>query len=1377
MHSEEISQRQTGDDLNTRFEQASKQQSNNNDLNPELPAENLDLEIFFELSSDLLCITKNGYIQRINAAFSASLGYSEQDLIGKRFISFIHPEDQPQNLDLVPAGQTVSTENRYLCKDGTYKLITWKNGTHPQTGLTYRVGKNISNEKIEQILPVTFNHSQDKSGEEKILKINAELETLIQQRTAELQTANNWLTGIINSNNDIIAALDTKFNFIAFNQAYQTEFKTIFGVDIQIGANLAESIAHLPTEQKKAIGVWQRALNGEKFVITEDFGVEQLKRSYYELSFNPIKDESGKIIGASHIVRDVTAKKQAQKQIENLNIQLEERVKEGTQQLEIINQSLEQEIYERKRSEARYSSLIFATTQAVWTCNAKGEFIEPQPSWQLLTGQTQAEYSGWGWLEAIHPDDRQATLQNWQNSISAMLQQRANGECPYQDEHRIKTADGTYRHFISRAVPVFNENRIIEEWVGIDIDITHRLEAESALRESEYRLRLAQKAAKAGAWDWDILNNIIRWSEEYYQLYGLDISTQPSYENWLSSIHPEDRKNVNQATLSALETQNNITLEFRVLHPNGIRWFYCLGEIFRNEAGEPTRMTGIVFDLTQRWQLEEALRISEERFRQFAENINDVLWVSNIKQGQLLYVSPAYEQIWGRSCQSLYENYFTWIEAIHPEDQPGVREEFEKQVAGEKYDTQYRVVRPDGSIRWIRDRGFPIAGPSGEPDRAAGIAEDITERKNAEIAVQQAQEKLLLHVDNSPLAVVEWDSQWRVVRWSAGAERMFGWKNQELVGKHFTDWEFVYQEDVPAVRDFILQIIENRQRQIFSKNRNYTKQGSVISCEWYNSTLKDESGNITSVLSFALDVTEREQMQHSLQVNRERLDLVLDASQLGLWYCDLPFSKLQWNSKCKEHFGLSPDTEVTIELFYNTLHPDDREPTRIAIEQSITNRTEFDTDYRTIGQDGKMRWVRAIGRAFYDQNGIGRRFDGITIDITERKKAESEKEELLQRERFAREQAETANRIKDEFLAVLSHELRSPLNPILGWAKLLRSRTFSRAATDRALETIERNAKLQTQLIEDLLDVSRILRGKLTLQIAPTNLSPIIESAIETVRLSAAAKSICLSTNLDRSLGLVMGDSGRLQQVVWNLLSNAVKFTPTGGEVEVLLQKANNSAQVIVKDNGQGINPEFLPYVFETFRQADSSTTRKFGGLGLGLSIARHLVELHGGNIKAESLGEGSGATFTVEFPLISSSVKIANSEEFPGFLNIAGVRILAVDDEPDMLDYLGFVLESAGAVLTAVSSAEEALEMLQSQRFDVVVSDIGMPVMDGYELVQELRKMNSEVASIPAIALTAYAGEYNEKQALSAGFSLHLSKPVEPDKIVESILSLIITD
>jgi signal transduction histidine kinase/ActR/RegA family two-component response regulator len=398
----------------------------------------------------------------------------------------------------------------------------------------------------------------------------------------------------------------------------------------------------------------------------------------------------------------------------------------------------------------------------------------------------------------------------------------------------------------------------------------------------------------------------------------------------------------------------------------------------------------------------------------------------------------------------------------------------------------------------------------------------------------------------------------------------------------------------------------------------------------------------------------------------------------------------------------------------------------------------------------------------------------------------------------ARAEAEAANRIKDEFLAVLSHELRSPLNPILGWTKLLRSRKFDEKATDRALETIERNAKLQTQLIEDLLDVSRILRGKLVLNVCPVNLVTTIEAALETVRLAAQAKEIQIQTLLDPNVGLVSGDSNRLQQVVWNLLSNAVKFTPSGGRVEVRLEKVGEGlkvsrlqvegsntnvqpstqyAQIQVSDTGKGITPEFLPHVFEYFRQENSTTTRQFGGLGLGLAIVRYLTELHGGSVLAESPGEGLGATFTVRLPLRVADAEATQDEAQPDCsANLSGLRVLVVDDEADIRELVAFILEQSGAEVTVTASAEEALIALNQSVPDVLLSDIGMPEVDGYMLMRQVRALSPERGGkLPAIAFTAYAGEYNQQQALAAGFQLHISKPVEPEKLVSAIASLVV--
>ncbi|MFN6570430.1 response regulator [Dendronalium sp. ChiSLP03b] len=376
------------------------------------------------------------------------------------------------------------------------------------------------------------------------------------------------------------------------------------------------------------------------------------------------------------------------------------------------------------------------------------------------------------------------------------------------------------------------------------------------------------------------------------------------------------------------------------------------------------------------------------------------------------------------------------------------------------------------------------------------------------------------------------------------------------------------------------------------------------------------------------------------------------------------------------------------------------------------------------------------------------------------------------------QQSLDANRIKDEFLAVLSHEIRTPLNPILGWAKLLRSKKLDEKKTAFALETIERNAQLQTKLIEDLLDISRILRGKLNLNVCPVDLATIIRAAMETVRLSAEAKSIQIHSELDSVVCQVFGDAGRLQQVVWNLLSNAIKFTPEGGQVEIYLEQDDSQAQILVKDTGKGISPDFLPYVFDTFRQADSATTRKFGGLGLGLAIVRYLVEMHGGTVLAESFGEGQGATFIINLPMILSELQVSSKESEATTANasvFAGLQILVVDDDPDSLELVTFILEQYGATVRALSSATETLAAIAQLKPDFLVSDIGMPEMDGYMLLRQIRSLSPEQGGrIPAIALTAYASEGDGQQALSVGFQAHIAKPIDPAQLVATITNIV---
>lgn len=429
-------------------------------------------------------------------------------------------------------------------------------------------------------------------------------------------------------------------------------------------------------------------------------------------------------------------------------------------------------------------------------------------------------------------------------------------------------------------------------------------------------------------------------------------------------------------------------------------------------------------------------------------------------------------------------------------------------------------------------------------------------------------------------------------------------------------------------------------------------------------------------------------------------------------------------------------------------------------------------------------WVRHNARAIQDKTGKILYYEGAIEDVTQHKQAEEERQQFLAREQQARAQAEQANRLKDEFLATLSHELRTPLNSILGWTSLLRKQRFNAEKAARALEIIERNAHVQTQLIEDLLDVSRIIRGQLRLNICPVDLNRIIERAIETVQPAADAKGIELESVLESAMGSVNGDPDRLQQVIWNLLSNAIKFTSPHGRVSIYLEWLDSAVQIRVQDTGIGLPANVIPYIFDRFRQAEGSTTRSHGGLGLGLAIVRHLVELHGGTVWCESPGPGMGSTFTAQLPMQSlywqeeerkaSTSRLEARASSSTTLALAGRQILVVDDEPDALEYFRIVLEQEGAQVATVKSVSEALQSIIASPPDVLVSDIGMPEEDGYSLIARVRALEAQGNKfLPAVALTAYAREEDRERALAHGFQLHLAKPVEPDELVAAIVKL----
>ncbi|MEP0922006.1 PAS domain-containing protein [Leptolyngbya sp. ST-U4] len=582
--------------------------------------------------------------------------------------------------------------------------------------------------------------------------------------------------------------------------------------------------------------------------------------------------------------------------------------------------------------------------------------------------------------------------------------------------------------------------------------------------------------------------------------------------------------------------------------------------------------------------------------------------------------------------------------------------------------------------------------------------------------------------------------------------------------------------------------------------------------------LRNQQGQIVKWYGTNTDITDRKQAEASLQESEQRLQAILNQSEAVIYLKDTEGRYLlvnrQYEMLCQQTQAQQGQTndagresEAT-DLFWSH----DRDV--------LEAGTPLKFEERLYLPDGVHTYL-SVKFPLVNVDGIPYAVCSIATDITDRKQIDLERERfaeqsygLLQQEQTARAQAEQANRIKDEFLAVLSHELRTPLNPILGWSKLLQNRQLSPDKVQQGLEAIERNVKLQAQLIDDLLDISRILRGKLVLEMTPVDLADPIAAALETVRLAAEAKAIQLTTQFDAPIQRVFGDTGRLQQVMWNLLSNAIKFTPQGGKVTVRLSVPSELAasephallapsspsspdslpsplesleqkpptcqipfvRIQVADTGKGISPKFLPHVFEHFRQQDSSTTRQFGGLGLGLAIVRQLVEAHGGTISVESAGEGQGTTFSIYLPLMLMAER-ANDRQPSGQTapNLQGVRVLLVDDDVDTQALIAYLLEQQQLCVTPVSSALEALAALERLSFDVLISDIGMPGMDGYTLMRRLRTLpDRQSSNLPGIALSAYASDTDQQQALAAGFQQHLAKPLALETLTQAIAALV---
>ncbi|MBL1177591.1 PAS domain S-box protein [Pantanalinema sp. GBBB05] len=905
-------------------------------------------------------------------------------------------------------------------------------------------------------------------------------------------------------------------------------------------------------------------------------------------------------------------------------------------------------------------------------------------------------------------------------------------------------------------------------------DITTLKQAELTLHQQEQHFRVALQTAKLGSWEQDLTTNTLICSAQCKANFGLPPEAEFTHDTLFAALHPDDRPRVQAAIQHAIAHRTDYEVEERCYHPDGsLHWLIVRGQIVYDSQGIPSRLVGVTLDITERKRTETELRASQDLFQSFMQHSPIAAFIKD-EQGRYLYANSWVERVYQRSQTellgktdfellplSLAQQFCLNDMAVLASDQP-------MQILE-------TIDQEDGEHSYMSFK-FPFRNAAGERV-LAGVAIDISERIQAESALQQREAELRLITNAVPVLISLVDTEQRYHFNNQKYEAWFGTSTTELQGKYL--WEVLGQTAYETIRPYVEQALAG-QEVTFESRIPYQAGGMRDAVVNYVPHF-NQHGKIAGFVALVSDITRRKQAEATLQQSEERLRIAQQAANAGVWDWDITSNRVTWSVEYYHLYGLDPDLIApSYENWLASIIEADRDRVHQSTRQALEHQTDLNVEFRILHPTQGERWLTAIGQTFYDEHQQPQRMTGIALDITDRKQSEAEREQFLAREQKARQEAEQANRIKDEFLAVLSHELRSPLNPILGWARLLQTRQFDALATTRALETIERNAKLQAQLIDDLLDVSRILRGKMVLNVAPVHLEAVIDAALETVRLSIEAKDITIHKAVVGEVGPIAGDASRLQQIVWNLLSNAVKFTPPSGHIEIRLEQVGNHVQLQIADTGKGITPEFLPHVFEYFRQEDGTTTRKFGGLGLGLAIVRYLTEQHGGSVKAESPIVGLGATFTVSFPLLKPGT--ARGWTHPESTNVssatlplANLRILIVDDQADMRELMSTILQATGAEINVAASAVDALKLVKVFQPDILISDIGMPEVDGYTLLHQLRQLSPDQGGqIPAIALTAYAGELDRQQALAAGFQLHMAKPIEPEKLVQAISRLV---
>jgi PAS domain S-box-containing protein len=1125
---------------------------------------------------------------------------------------------------------------------------------------------------------------------------------------------------------------------------------------------------------------------------------ESGRRGLFDGHYSPLYDQAGRVMGGVGVIREVTERQRA-----------EEALRAG---------------------EERYRAFIANSSEGIW----RFELDEPVPVSLPADEQIERLYQ-FGYLAECN--DAMARMYGYEQAdeivgarLGDLLVRTDPANVEYlrafigsgyrltEVESVERDRDGNPRYFSNSLVGFVADGLLRRAW-GTQRDVTQRRLAEMSLRESEDRLFRAQQAARLGTWDWDIVSNRVTWSEGIYSMLGLvPGSFDPSFDRWLEFVLLEDADSTRQAVSEALARGGEFTVEFRVRRADAeVRWLAAVGRVEFGPAGTAARMLGVNIDITERRQTEEEAR----RLAAIIEATTDFVAVAR-PDGQVIYINQA-----GRRLVGIPED---------ADDAEINRAALSPAWAYERTQQEWlpAALRDgsasgEGALLTRTGEEIPVSfvllahrDAAGRPEYVSTIARDITERVALEEKRRASEERFTkaFHASPNPIAITA-ISDGRYVDVNESFLVMSGYSREEVVGRTVLDLGFWHSAEE---RERGTEAIRSGRPPRDTEYRFPTRTGGVR--DLLASTEIVRINDEDCALTVMSDITERKRREEGQRFLAEAgsvisssldyettlaavarmavpvladwcaVDLTNDAGGLErLAVAHVDPDKIEWARRVHERYPPDPKAPHGV---YEVLRTGRAELFPQVTDEMLSAGARDEEHLRL------LRELRLSSIMIVPLAARGRTLGAITFVAAESGRRFGPEDlttagALSQQAAYAIDNARLyahslgANRLKDEFLATLSHELRTPLTAILGWSRMLAGGALDAETTRRAVEVIIRNAESQRQIVEDVLDASRIITGKLRIEPEEVDLLDAVREALDTVRPAAEAKEIELICNFDPQLGRIVGDPQRLRQVVWNLLANAVKFTERGGRVKIEAGRSLSSVRLTVSDTGQGIAPDFLPFVFERFRQQDGSTTRLHGGLGLGLSIVRHLVEAHGGSVHAYSAGAGQGASFTVELPLPAAAPQYTPGADEAGAGSgagvvgagepspvgdappvLLGVRVLLVEDDRDTLELLQVLLRRHGAEVTPATSADEALDALGRARPDIIVSDIGMPQVDGFELMRRVRALGPEAGGQTlAVALTAYATDADRVQAMRSGFQAHVSKPVAPETLVTTIASL----